>query len=151
MRCSALFTTGEVSAQDKSGLDSLTQEEQIGAAAALSSLALLLIILGVIALVVVIVLIVAATTGALVYKKRMYDLSNQALEGEIVSQRSIPVGSEIAAPSWAKESGGDGINPMGNMRSGPNEIEMGSVRTSLTGADATGNAKFASDAVQDGI
>ena len=149
MRCSALFTTGEVSAQDKSGLDSLTQEEQIGAAAALSSLALLLIILGVIALVVVIVLIVAATTGALVYKKRMYDLSNQALEGEIVSQRSIPVGSEIAAPSWAKESGGDGINPMGNMRSGPNEIEMGSVRTSLTGADA--NAKFASDAVQDGI
>jgi hypothetical protein len=85
----------------------------------------------------------------------MYDLSGEAFEGAIVSQRSVPVGAEIDAPAWAKEAGGDGVNPMGNMRSGTfnpmgNEIEMGSVRTPLPGA--AGNTNFASDiAGNDGI
>jgi hypothetical protein len=100
-----------VSAQDQSGLDSLSEEEQIAGAAALSGIALLLIILGVIALVVVIVLVAATTTGVLVYKKRMYDVNAHAFEGTIIEERSIPMGGEIAAPSWATEMGGSGINP----------------------------------------
>ena len=55
----------------------------------------------------------------------MFDLSNQPLVGELITARSVPVGSEIAAPSWAKEAGGDGTNPMGNMRSGPSAQDQG--------------------------
>lgn len=111
---SALFAIGEVSAQDNKGLDSLTQEQQIGAAAALSGLALLLLILGIIAVVVIVVLVAATATGVLVYRKRMFDISSHAFEGEIVAESSVPVGAEVAPPPWARECGGNGINPMGN-------------------------------------
>ena len=108
---SELFATGEVSAQDESGLDSFSQEEQVAGAAVLSGLALLLVILGLIACVVLVVLVAATTTGVLVYKKRMYDISSHAFEGTIVSERSVPVGAEIAPPSWSTEAGGSGSNP----------------------------------------
>ena len=116
--CSELFATGEVSPQDISGINSLSQEQQAASAALLSGLALLLLILGIVAVVVVIALIAAATTGALVYRKRMFDVSAHAFEGEVVSSASVPVGSEIAPPSWAVEEGGNGINPMGNRNAG---------------------------------
>lgn len=103
-----------MSAQDNKGLDGLTQEQQIGAAAALSGLALLLVILGIIAVVVIIVLVAATATGVLVYRKRMFDVSAHTFEGEIVAESSVPVGAEVAPPSWALESGGNGINPLGN-------------------------------------
>jgi hypothetical protein len=79
---SELFATGEVSAQDLSGLNDLSQEEQVASAALISGLALILIILGIVALVVIIVLVAATTTGVLVYKKRMFDVSAHAFEGE---------------------------------------------------------------------
>jgi hypothetical protein len=84
-------------------------------AAAISGVALVLLILGVIAAVIIILAVLATTTGIFLYK-RAHDVSAHAFEGELVSGKSVPVGSEVEAPEWALESGGDGVNPMGNNR-----------------------------------
>jgi hypothetical protein len=125
-----MFAQGSVSPEDQSGLDSLTAEQQIGAAAALSGVALLLIILAIVAVVVLVVLLVATTTGVLVYKKHMVDVSDHAFEGQLVMRRSVAVGAVVAAPSWATERGGDGINPTWDMAV-RNTVEMQMRHSSL--------------------
>ena len=122
-----------MSAQDLGGLNDLSQEEQVASAALISGLALILIILGIVALVVIIVLVAATTTGVLVYKKRMFDVSAHAFEGEIVSNASVPVGAEIAAPSWALEAGGSGVNPLGNRNAGQLEMQSLSAQDGNSG------------------
>lgn len=97
-------------------IDGLSEEQQIAAAATLSGVALVLVILGIIAAVVIVLAILASTTGIFIWKKHMQALDNHAFEGELVSEKSVPVGQEVEAPEWALESGGTGINPMGNHR-----------------------------------
>ena len=109
-----MFAKGAVSPEDQFGLDGLTSEQQIGAAAALSGIALILVILAIIAVILIVVVVVATTTGVIVYKKHMVDVSDHAFEGQLVMRRSVAVGAVVAAPSWATEMGGDGINPKWN-------------------------------------
>jgi len=56
-----------------------------------------------------------------------------AFEGEIVSNASVPVGSEIAAPSWAVEAGGSGVNPLGNRNAGQLEMQSLSAQDGNSG------------------
>lgn len=109
---SALFASGEVSAQD---FEALSNEQKIAGAAALSGIVIVLLILGIIAAILIILAILATTTGIFLYKHTQ-DVSAHTFEGELVSGKSIPVGTECAAPAWAVETGGDGVNPLGNHR-----------------------------------
>jgi hypothetical protein len=111
---SALFGIGEKSAADNIGL----AEEHIaigaGAAAVGTTVLIVLIVIGIIAAIVVCFAVVSTAGGIYLYRRRMFNADDHAFEGSIVSGKSVAIGREVEAPSWALESGGTGINPLGN-------------------------------------